>query len=656
MICIPLNRNIESHFSSVPTARIERSIMDMSRSHKTSFNAGRLIPFDVQEILPGDNKRIAVSKVLRMQTPVTPIMDDLYCDTYYFFVPNRLTWDHWEEFCGENKSGAWAPDKTFEIPTISCPRTSPAGTMPEVYVPFSSGTIADYMGFPVKQTYTDPDTGEKTDIAPVWKNSDDFAPMALPFRAYALICNHFFRDENLSDPLLVPTDSADQIGSNGDDGINDVANGGMPYRVSKYHDYFTSCLPSAQKGTPVGVPLTGSAPVIPSDVIPGTLVHTAQVKRFFPLNSKAAATNQVPIMPLYWSYLAGDSKPNPKWTPTSTDGNPNSIVTTVQAPQETSNYKRVFSEGYDGSGVYFSQMYRGANDSAANISGSTSGNTAGNAIPVNLRADMDFTSADVSFPINQFRLAYAYQEYLEALARGGSRYGEMINSIFGVINPDSRLQHPEYLGGARIPIVINEVLNTSQDTENPLGDTGAQSATADVQQLFSKGFTEHGFLIGVCCVRYNHTYGQGFERFWMRKKFTDFYNPKFANLGEMPVYKYQLFCDSDARMLTRQQLTNLPPVFGYQEAWAEYRYGIDRVSGEMRPGVPGSLAYWHLADFYKESPNLSDDWIRENGDTVDRVLAVTSKVSNQFFADFYIQDICTRCMPMYSIPALVPRF
>nr|CAI9750849.1 major head protein [Microvirus sp.] len=635
---MPLNRNVESHFAQLPTAQIQRSILDMSFSHKTSLNAGRLIPFMVKEILPGDTDKIAVSKVLRMQTPVAPIMDDLYCDTYFFFVPNRLTWEHWEEFCGENKTGAWAPTKEYSIPRISSPVEKNASGA-NVRVPFATGTLADYMGLPVAQTLAD-----GTVISPRWMSSDDVAPMSLPFRAYGLICNHFFRDENLSDPLLVPIDDANQTGSNGDDEKTDVCNGGMPYKVSKYHDYFTSCLPSAQKGPAIGVPISGSAPVMTSGLIPGAVIKGND--NFYPGIDFSAGKTDGAFYPMVW---AADkrSQPGQYWQfDDSKDG-------LTLEHQSADVYKAL---GKAASGYLMHRLYGTQADGVGgsiNVTGATDGAQFTGA-PVNLRAFMDGRSADVSFPINQFRIAYAYQEFLEALARGGSRYGEMINTIFGVLNPDSRLQEPEYLGGNRIPIVINEVLNTAQTSSDSLGDTGAQSATADVSELFTKSFTEHGFLIGLMCIRYNHTYGQGIDRFWTRQKFTDFYNPKFANLGEMPVYKYQLF--ADASTMTKDSETDMPPIFGYQEAWAEYRYSVDRVSGEMRPGVKNSLAFWHLADFYKSPPTLSDSWIREDGKVVDRVLSVSSDVSNQFFCDIYVQDIATRCMPMYSIPGLVPRF
>lgn len=219
-----MNRNVESHFSLLPHADISRSQFDRSASVKTSFNVGQVIPFLVEEVLPGDTFKVKTSKVVRLQTLLTPMMDNLYLDTYYFFVPNRLVWEHWKEFNGENTKSAWLPDTEYEIPQI----TAPADTG------WNVGTIADYFGIP-------------TGVANLSVN-------ALPFRAYSLIMNEWFRDENLTDPLLTPTDDATQTGVNTGNYVTDVANGGLPYVAAKYHDYFTSCLPAPQKGPDVLIP------------------------------------------------------------------------------------------------------------------------------------------------------------------------------------------------------------------------------------------------------------------------------------------------------------------------------------------------------------------------------------------------------------------
>lgn len=575
-----MQRNVESHFSQLPQANIQRSIFDRSCSYKTSFNAGELIPFYVDEVLPGDTFDISTAKVVRSQTLLTPLMDNMYLDTFYFYVPARLCWTHWMEFCGENSSGPWAPSVEYTIPTIA----SPSGG-------FGSGTIADYMGLP---------------IGVEWSATDPLAPSALPFRAYALICDHFFRDENLQSPLLIPTGDANQTGSNGSmaDSLANIANGGKPFVANRYHDYFSSALPSPQKGDPVGIPID-----VPSGFAGGTFPVTT-----IPFDTSSPDPGL--LNKLYmWRATSGTS--GSSWTGSSVANIGTPFVGDLQ-------------------GLY-------ASESLDKIIYPVSPANLATVIP-----DSASSSTTAQFTINQFRLAYTMQCYLERLARGGSRYSELLLSLFGVKSPDARLQDPEYLGGNRIPLSVTEATNTAQTELEFLGDVGAKSVSSDVHSDFVKSFTEHGYVIGLMCVRYDHSYSQGLNRMWMRKKFEDFYNPMFANLGEVPVYKAELYATSDT-------LKDPANIFGYQEIWADYRYKPNLVTGEMRPGVANSLAYWHLSDYYKSEPTLSSGWIPEDKANVDRVLAVSSSVANQFWADIFIRNKCTRCMPMYSIPSLEPK-
>lgn len=247
--------------------------------------------------------------------------------------------------------------------------------------------------------------------------------------------------------------------------------------------------------------------------------------------------------------------------------------------------------------------------------------------------------------INQLRLAFQIQKMYERDARGGTRYIEILKSHFGVTSPDARLQRPEYLGGNRVPININQVIQQSSTTStSPQGNVAGQSLTTDSHYDFTKSFTEHGFVIGLMVARYDHTYQQGIERMWSRKDRFDYYWPVFANIGEQAIKNKEIYAQGTAKD---------DEVFGYQEAWADYRYKPNRVTGEMRSAYAQSLDVWHLGDDYDVLPSLSDSWIREDKSNVDRVLAVTSSVSNQLFADIYVANRTTRPMPMYSIPGLI---
>lgn len=549
-----MSRNAESHFAVNPT-RIDmsRSTFDRSSSLKTSFNVGNIVPFYLDEVLPGDTFKVKTSKVVRLQTLLTPVMDNIYLDTYFFFVPNRLTWNHWKEFNGENTQSAWIPQTEYEVPQI----TSPANG-------WTVGTIADYFGLP---------TGV-----------GNLSVSALPFRAYALIINDWFRDQNLQDPLVIPLDDASVQGVNTGTFVTDVAKGGLPFIAAKYHDYFTSALPAPQKGPDVTIPVA-TASAAPVHARPET--YSVVGDSGFGLGSPVSASN-----------VGGLS----------------------------------VSNGFSTSGHSLSARVGSRTDTGSDA-----------IAPNNLYAVFDGQASAAT--INQLRLAFQIQKLYERDARGGTRYIEILKSHFGVTSPDARLQRPEYLGGNRIPITVNQVIQQSATVStSPQGNVTGQSLTTDTHFDFTKSFTEHGFVIGLMVARYDHTYQQGIDRMWSRKGRFDYYWPVFANIGEQAIKNKEIFAQGTAVD---------DEVFGYQEAWADYRYKPNRVTGEMRSQYAQSLDVWHLADDYSSLPSLSDSWIREDKTNVDRVLAVNSSVANQLFCDIFVLNRTTRPMPLYSIPGLI---
>lgn len=571
-----MNRNTESRFSMAPQLDIKRSVFDRSFTHKTTGNCGKLIPFFVDEMLPGDTFSCDTALICRMSTPLKPVMDNAYIDIYYFAVPYRLVWEHWEEFNGANKRDIWADEVEYTIPQLTAPTRSVESGKPG----WTKGTLADYMGIPI-------------DVA-------GLSVSALPFRAYALIWNEWFRDQNTQYPQIVPLDDQTKAGTNQSSSLKSsydyAARGGMPLPVAKFHDYFTSCLPAPQKGDPVTISTMQDVAVVPTSDFGGVGFVVAK-----PGNGYGGSGDLFGIIndELHASSIGGIARSD--WT----DNNAISI-----------------------------------SDSLISIKPITFDNVAaGNSF--NFIAK---TSQLAAATINELRTAFATQRLLERDARGGTRYTEMIRAHFGVTSPDARLQRPEYLGGKRVPINMNQVLQYSQSTaDSPQGNTAAYSLTSDSDSSFTYSATEHCIILGLAVVRTDHSYQQGLERFWSRKRRFDFYYPELANIGETAVLNKEIFAQGTAED---------DEVFGYQEAWADYRYKPNRISGAFRSTYDQSLDFWHYGDDYASLPTLSADWISEPTANMDRTLAVQSSTEDQLLFDFYVKLNCARPMPVYSIPGL----
>lgn len=563
-----MDRNTELHFSQVPTLDISRCKLTKKHDHKTTFNTGDIVPIYVDDILPGTTIKMKMASLVRMMTPIAPVMDNAFLDLYWYFTPHRLVWEHWVNFMGENDNAPWTQTTQYEVPQIECPDGG-----------WAKGSLADYFGLPTKV------------------KGNGWTANALPFRAYSLVINSWFRDENLETPLYITKGDSTVTGKNKGanyDPITDTELGAAPFKACKFHDYFTSALPQPQKGPAVEVPLGDKAPIIGGEV------------------------------------------------PTLYQG----------ATQNTSLIDKSLA-------LYNANGYEHLRDANSSTAVQTSSGE-----EIALYADL---SSAIGATVTQLRQSFAVQKFYERDARSGTRYIETILAHFRVTNPDFRMQRPEYLGGCRVPINMNQVVQTDAsatelvpnytDPDNPSpstlswgtsektpqGNLAAYSATSNTDNdMFVHSFTEHGTLMCLAVVRTQHTYQQGLNKMWSRKGKFDFYWPELANLSETAILNKEIFL---------QGTDKDNEAFGYQEMWAEYRMMPDQISGELRSNYDQSLDIWHYGDDYSTLPSLGSDWIKEPEENMARTLAVQSH--DQFFADFYFEPTYALPMPLYSVPGLI---
>lgn len=557
-----MRSNLVHQFAQIPRANVPRSRFARPSNYKTTLDSGWLVPFFLDFALPSDTFSLRSQFLLRITSPlIAPVMDNLFADVFFFSVPIRLIWDNWQRFCGERTS----PDDRYD------------GVIPKMRIvqyPDNTQSLADYFGIPVHNLVTD---------ASIDVN-------ALPFRAYNLIFNEWFRDENLVEPSHIYTGDALET-------FSPVLGGNYALRRrGKRHDYFTSSLPWPQKGPDGVISIGGNAPVYGDGNALGLqmMLGNSSKQDLVPYINSATSGRFQTQTPVLHSFNGSD---NLAIGDTTTDYSPSGVNGAIGAVGVTEDARK--------SGLI---------------------------------ADLSSVNP---IPINDFRQAVALQHWFEALARGGSRYTEIIRSVFGTVSPDARLQRPEYLGGGSFPIDFKTVEQTSStDSITPQGNLAAFGLGGDASIGFTKSFTEHCLVIGLISIRADLTYQQGLHRFWSLDTLESLYWPQFAHLGEQAVLSKELYCDgTDADN----------DVFGYQERYAEWRYKPSRITGKLNSRFIQPLDAWHLAQDFASRPVLNEDFISEEP-PLDRVVAVIDEP--QFLMDSYHDLVCARPMPLYGVPGL----
>lgn len=534
------------NFNVVPVAKFPRSAFDRPSSLKSSCEAGILYPFFWDEVLPGDTHHLRSTIFARLNTPLYPIMDDMWVDTFFFFVPNRLVYDNWKKLMGERK-----PNPTssidFQVPIADVTK-APLST-----TGYLEGSLQDYFGLPIKETAV-----EHTQLFP---------------RAYNLIHNTYFKDQDLKNDAKVDTG----------DGPDDPADYVL-LRTCKRNDYFTSCRPWPQKPDttfPNGVtlPLGDSCPIIRDPLHPDIY-----------LSSAGGAADDTRIR-----HVSGAS---------SVEREGNAAATAIAQ----------FGTYADGT-------------------------------KTGLKGDL---SSATAAQINDIRLAFQLQKFLERDVRSGTRYEEGILAHWGVTVPDFRVQIPQFLGSGSTPVNIHPIAQTSATVagQTPQGNLTAMGTFSAINHGFNQSFSEHGVIIGLFRIRANLTYQQCLQKMWSRRSRFDFFTPEFSGLGEMAVLSKEIFySNADGHN---------EDVFGYQERDSDYRTRQSMLTGLMRSNATGSLDYMHLAqNFGVTRPVLNQSFIEENPPLA-RCVAVPSQPS--FRIDVLHDLISVRVMPVRSVPGHVDHF
>lgn len=586
-------------FNSVAIQKPKRNLFDLSHNNLLTMDWQKLIPTCMIYTIPGDTIKLSLGHLVRFMPMKFPVMDDYYIAHRAFAVPIRLLYDDYEEFFTGGEDGKATP--VFPTSPLTTPLA--AGQDPDGFQKlYGTSSLADYLGIPTNMFY-----GEASQDSSGFMLGQNtrLNISKLPFRAYKLIWQTYFKNENIDYPAYIDAD-VDTGGSTSSVFTEEYANL-LPVGWRK--DYFFSALPFTQRGQDVTLPIGGFAPVaLNPNGLPqaNALVLRSTYGRQF-----AAPDTQVQGI---------------QYAPNSSDRSVGVTLNRITSnePDVTSSANRLrfpTAQEYESSGQ----------------------------IP-HLAADL---SNATSTTINELRRAIALQRWYELNARVGVRFPEYLLGHYGVRSSDARLQRPEYLGGLRSRVSIGEVLQTSQTTEDsPLGDYAGHGLSADGGFLFKHFSEEPEIILVLSYIMPKPSYMQGLSRFWTKNDKFDFADPMLANLGEQPVYNYELYMQPNPTIVNG--INPNMEVFGYQSRYAEYKYMPNEIHGHMRR----SLKSWHSALDFTAPPGLNQSFIYAKPSN--RIFAVEdvnspnaeSGINDKFICRISFNIKAVRPLPFYGTPIL----
>ncbi len=600
-------------------SKLRRSKFNLSHYHLLTADMGNLIPIGVIDCLPGDTFNMSTKSFIRVAPMLAPVMHPIRVRIHHWFVPYRLLWSEFPDFITGGRDGLAKP----AMPKITIPK--PADGQEKSLL----NTLHDYMGLPIDSLV------------------DDLSVSALPYRAYNLIYNNFYRDEDLQNELPISYDS----------GADTLTNTQMQ-RVSWSKDYFTTARPWTQKGAEIGVPVFSSSSELKRyEVYQFELVYYDRNGAL--ISNPEACHRGVSDTPTF----------NPNWYKAS---NLSNFVDWINEGNNKQNIGALLIPNKDtGSFLEPNQKF----NASTNILGSSGWN-----INVGIRyMGMEYkeTTANIqneyaaiygSFPssavctvdydvgndgrqlintkyvftitmgttttgqsgfmnLNDLRLAASLQRFQEARAKWGSRYIEYLQ-YYGINPSDKRLQLPEYLGGGKSTIQISEVLQTSPDQDSYVGDMYGHGVSSMKSNRFRYFCEEHGVILSLMSILPDNMYQQGIDRFWLKDTKEELYIRELANIGMQSIYRGEIYPSSKE---------TIKEPFGYQDRYNEYRHMQSKIHGDFRD----TLDYWHLARKFASPPFLNSEFLK--CEPSKRIFA--EQTSNEFYVMAWHQILAKRCMP-----------
>lgn len=563
-------------FNSIPLLKPRKNAFKLSHNVKLTCEMGQLVPVFVQDVLPSDRFKLSVSNIVRFAPLLAPIMSEVDVFFHFFFVPNRIIWSEWETFMTGSKNGRKLDEDQVPVP----PRIVFDGSILNTALQNGQNWANDGHA-PLTHGSLADYLGFQTFKSGITFNSGKYPLDELPFRAYYKIWSDWYRDENLIDDVLPDyiDNSGDRLITNSN--LTDVENLMQLRRRCWKKDYFTSALPFAQKGDDVLIPGSSSDVSFKSGRLPTAQYSTtygAFSGEFVPVSSSPVSIKQM---------ARSSNSGNLNVGPTENMLFPNTNIFNID-PKSLNDFL---------------------------VGGQASEGT-----------------------IRELRRAFAAQKFFERRAVGGTRYIEQNYAFFGVRSSDGRLQRSEYLGGSKNPVVISQVLQTSEGTaSSPLGTPAGNAVSAGGKYIFDRSFEEYGWIIGLMSIMPKPDYIQGIPKMFLRRDIYDYYWPQFAKIGEQPIENQELYFSPTSK-------TN-DGTFGYTPRYAEYRFRNNRVCGDFKD----TLKFWTLARDFDAPQALNHSFVECNPS--DRIFAVSDSASadyNHLWCEIGLNVKSLRPLPKYG--------